>query len=214
MIRSRRPATAGRADGVHFGVLGMGVGTISAFAQRGDRVRSYEINPEVIELSRGLEPSFTFIEDSPATTDIVKGDARLLLERELVERTSTEVRPAGHRCLRGRLGAGAFDDARGLSRLREAPDERRVHHRRQHHQPLRQYRAGDRGEFAGDRIPRRAHGHLGESAGRHSHRHQINCPESDSCSTNPQFRRSQRRRLRKRRILFTDKYSDLLRVLY
>ena len=84
VIRTGAQAAAGRPDGVHFGVLGMGVGTISAFARRGDRVRYYEINPEVIDLSRGIAPYFTFVEDSAATTEIVEGDARLLLEQELV----------------------------------------------------------------------------------------------------------------------------------
>jgi hypothetical protein len=85
LVRSAPRSTAGRAGGVHFGVVGMGIGTMSAFAERGDRIRYYEINPEVIDLSRGIEPYFTFVQDSKAETEIVEGDARLLLERELAD---------------------------------------------------------------------------------------------------------------------------------
>lgn len=78
-----RSASHGAGDDgrVHFGVVGMGVGTMTAFARAGDRVRYYEINPDVIDIAQG--PYFTFVRDSPSAVTIVPGDARISLEREL-----------------------------------------------------------------------------------------------------------------------------------
>jgi spermidine synthase len=70
---------------LHFGILGMGVGTMAAFARPGDRLRFYELNPKVIEISGGSDPHFTFIRDSAGKVTIVEGDGRLSLERELLE---------------------------------------------------------------------------------------------------------------------------------
>jgi hypothetical protein len=79
----RRNDILGQVSGVHFGIVGMGIGTMSAFAQAGDRVRYYEINPEVIDVAHGQSPYFTFVKDSAAQVTVVAGDARLSLEREL-----------------------------------------------------------------------------------------------------------------------------------
>jgi hypothetical protein len=64
------------------GLVGMGVGTLAALAQSGDVFRFYEINPDVYKLSTGLQPSFTYLRDSPGRIEVVLGDARLTLERE------------------------------------------------------------------------------------------------------------------------------------
>jgi spermidine synthase len=48
-------------------------------------VRYYEINPEVIDVAEGSQPYFTFVKDSAADVTTVLGDARLSLERELAE---------------------------------------------------------------------------------------------------------------------------------
>ncbi|MEZ5329515.1 MAG: fused MFS/spermidine synthase [Verrucomicrobiales bacterium] len=83
---TRAPEGAGAGEkpkSVHFGIVGMGVGTMAAFVRPGDRIRLYEINPAVIEISQGDNPLFTFIKDCPGEVAIVQGDARLLLEREL-----------------------------------------------------------------------------------------------------------------------------------
>lgn len=61
------------------GVLGLGCGTLAAFGRKGDVVRFYEINPLVPELAR---KHFYYLSDSPARTEIVLGDGRLMLERE------------------------------------------------------------------------------------------------------------------------------------
>ena len=63
----------------HIGVVGLGIGTLAAYGRAGDRVRMYEINPQVIELAR---KHFTFLRDCAAEQTIVTGDARLSLEFE------------------------------------------------------------------------------------------------------------------------------------
>lgn len=61
------------------GVIGLGAGTIAAYARPGDRYTFYEINPLVVQVTR---QNFTFLQDSHAQIDIVMGDARLSLEQE------------------------------------------------------------------------------------------------------------------------------------
>jgi hypothetical protein len=74
-----------RLDGkpLRIGVLGLGVGTLAAYGEAGDLVRFYEINPAVISFSEGPHPYFTFLADCPAKVEIILGDARVSLEREL-----------------------------------------------------------------------------------------------------------------------------------
>ncbi len=64
---------------ISLGVVGLGIGTIAAFAKPEDHVRFYEINEQVPRLA--LE-EFFFLKDSRATINIAMGDARLSLERE------------------------------------------------------------------------------------------------------------------------------------
>ncbi len=61
------------------GVIGLGAGSIIAYARKGDTFRFYEINPQVIELA---EREFTFTRETPAQIEVVLGDGRLSLERE------------------------------------------------------------------------------------------------------------------------------------
>ena len=77
-----RRGAFGQAN-LRVGVIGLGVGTLAAYGRAGDYFRFYEIDPEVIQLSEGESPRFTFIRDSAAKVDIVAGDARLSLEREV-----------------------------------------------------------------------------------------------------------------------------------
>ena len=64
------------------GFVGLGAGTLATYAERGDQVRFYEINPDVIALSTGPEPVFTYLRDSRGAVDVALGDARINLERE------------------------------------------------------------------------------------------------------------------------------------
>jgi SAM-dependent methyltransferase len=68
-------------------VVGLGVGTMAAYGQKGDLVRFYEINPEVIRLS---DKYFSYRKDTPATVEVILGDARINLERELAEHGSNK----------------------------------------------------------------------------------------------------------------------------
>jgi hypothetical protein len=61
------------------GVIGLGAGTLAAYGKPGDSFRFYEINPQVIEVANSW---FTFLKQSPASTEIILGDARLSLESE------------------------------------------------------------------------------------------------------------------------------------
>lgn len=68
-----------KAGPIHVGVIGLGVGTLAAYARPNDIFRFYEINPEVERLAR---KHFTFLGDCRGKSDIVLGDARLSLEAE------------------------------------------------------------------------------------------------------------------------------------
>jgi hypothetical protein len=61
------------------GLVGLGVGTLAAYAKAGDELRFYEINPDVERLAR---EHFSSLADTPAKTHVILGDARLSLERE------------------------------------------------------------------------------------------------------------------------------------
>jgi hypothetical protein len=69
-------------EGLRIGVVGLGVGTIAAYGKGKDQIRFYEINPAVIRMASD-QRYFTFLSDSPAKIEIVPGDARLSMQREL-----------------------------------------------------------------------------------------------------------------------------------
>ncbi len=75
--------TLGYGSGMRVGVLGLGVGTLAAYGQPGDTYRFYEINPVVVDLAKGQGGFFSFVKDSRSKIEIVQGDARLSLEKEL-----------------------------------------------------------------------------------------------------------------------------------
>lgn len=65
------------------GLIGLGAGTLAAYARPGDAYRFYEINPLVVEFARSR---FTYLSDAGGTIEVVPGDARLSLEREPPQR--------------------------------------------------------------------------------------------------------------------------------
>ncbi len=69
---------------LRIGVIGLGVGTITEYGLPGDVVRFYEIDPKVIDIAYNT-PYFTYLRDAKAKVEIVEGDARLSMERELKE---------------------------------------------------------------------------------------------------------------------------------
>jgi len=84
----RRFARNPRDRTLRVGAIGLGVGTIAAYGLSGDYFRFYEINPAVTKIATGENGYFTYLSDSRARIDIVPGDARLSMERELANGSS------------------------------------------------------------------------------------------------------------------------------
>jgi spermidine synthase len=68
-------------QGARVGVIGLGIGTLSAYGRPGDSFRYYEIDPAVAHIA-GETGYFSFLEKSMAEVVVVIGDARLEIERE------------------------------------------------------------------------------------------------------------------------------------
>jgi hypothetical protein len=61
------------------GIVGLGIGTIAAYAKTNDSFSYYEINPQVIQLATSR---FTFLANCRGQWQITPGDARLAIERQ------------------------------------------------------------------------------------------------------------------------------------
>lgn len=61
------------------GVIGLGAGALAVYGREGDTMVFYELDPQVVDVARA---EFTFLEDMPGTVEVVVGDGRLSLERE------------------------------------------------------------------------------------------------------------------------------------
>ena len=72
---------------MEIGVIGLGVGATAGWGTSADRMTFYELDRRVVDLAHRY---FTFLADSPAAIDVVIGDGRLSLERELAAGTSRE----------------------------------------------------------------------------------------------------------------------------
>ncbi len=75
----RKGGEGGPPTPLRIGVIGLGVGMIAGLGVAGDSIRFYEINPAVVDLARRR---FSFLSSSVASTQVVHGDGRVLLERE------------------------------------------------------------------------------------------------------------------------------------
>ena len=69
--------------GLHVGIVGLGAGTLAAYGRPMDAYRFYELNPAVIDIANRY---FSFLQNSAASVDIVPGDGRVSMERELTQR--------------------------------------------------------------------------------------------------------------------------------
>jgi SAM-dependent methyltransferase len=69
---------AARFDRRPVGVVGLGVGTLAAYAEPGERWTFFEIDPEIVHIARdgGL---FTYLADARGEVNVVLGDGRLSL---------------------------------------------------------------------------------------------------------------------------------------
>ncbi len=64
------------------GIVGLGVGTLAAWSRPADVFRFFELDPEVARLSRGDAPVFRYLRDAEGDVSVTLGDGRLALERE------------------------------------------------------------------------------------------------------------------------------------
>jgi hypothetical protein len=61
------------------GVIGLGAGTLAAYARPGDQYVFYELNPAVIETAR---TQFRYLRDARGAVEVKEGDGRLGIQRE------------------------------------------------------------------------------------------------------------------------------------
>jgi SAM-dependent methyltransferase len=61
------------------GIIGLGVGSFTAWGRAGDYFRIYELDPDVVRIAR---EQFWYLADSRAKIDVVTGDGRLSMERD------------------------------------------------------------------------------------------------------------------------------------
>ena len=71
-----------RRKQINVGLVGLGVGTLAAYARKDDHFTFYEINPAVSELAAKYFFYVSDARDRGAKIDLVMGDARLSLERQ------------------------------------------------------------------------------------------------------------------------------------
>lgn len=64
------------------GIIGLGAGTIAAYCRGGDSFTFYEINPAVVEIAK---TQFDYLAHCLGRVGIMRGDARLAMERELLQ---------------------------------------------------------------------------------------------------------------------------------
>jgi SAM-dependent methyltransferase len=68
-----------RTHGASIGVVGLGIGTTAAYAQPGDELTFFEIDPATVDIARNTK-YFRYLANCPVVPNIVLGDARLSLE--------------------------------------------------------------------------------------------------------------------------------------
>ena len=72
-------------QGLHLGVIGLGSGTIGTYLKPKDKFVFYEIDPDVERIARQY---FTYLNDGGERIEVVLGDGRISMERELKEQGS------------------------------------------------------------------------------------------------------------------------------
>jgi predicted O-methyltransferase YrrM len=84
------PRYRDRSKPLRIGVVGLGVGTLSCYARKGDYLRYYEIDPKVVQIA---DRYFTFDEDARkrgADLEVYLGDARIVMEQQLADGRSEQ----------------------------------------------------------------------------------------------------------------------------
>jgi hypothetical protein len=86
-LRLNKLKDEARQGGLRVGNIGLGVGTIATYSRPGDTYRFYEINPDVDQIAREY---FTYLKDAKGAQQVVLGDGRMSLERELANHQSQQ----------------------------------------------------------------------------------------------------------------------------
>ncbi len=89
ILLQNHPARISTSPGLRIGIVGLGIGTISAYGLPGDAITFYEINPDVVRIANETR-YFSYLRDCRAKLDIVPGDARLSMEREVESNASRQ----------------------------------------------------------------------------------------------------------------------------
>jgi hypothetical protein len=79
---NKKRVRPGNKSPLHIGVVGLGVGTLATYGLKGEAITFYEINPAVAGVAN---EHFSYLKNSEAAIDVVLGDARLSMEKELKE---------------------------------------------------------------------------------------------------------------------------------
>ncbi|MDM8524430.1 fused MFS/spermidine synthase [Desulfococcaceae bacterium HSG8] len=72
-------------QGIHLGIIGLGSGTIGSYCKPKDKFVFYEIDPDVERIARQY---FTYLNDGGKQIEVILGDGRISMERELKEQGS------------------------------------------------------------------------------------------------------------------------------
>ncbi len=72
-------------QGIHVGIIGLGAGNIGAYLKPKDKFLYYEIDSDVERIARQY---FTYLNDGGEQIEVVLGDGRISMERELKEQGS------------------------------------------------------------------------------------------------------------------------------
>ncbi|MDP4527979.1 fused MFS/spermidine synthase [Alkalimonas delamerensis] len=80
-------ANGSKSAGRHFGMVGLGAGTLAVYGKAGDRIQFYELNPAVISTA---QQHFSYLADSAATIEVLQGDGRLVLQQQLQQQGSQQ----------------------------------------------------------------------------------------------------------------------------
>jgi len=70
----------GEGGPINVGVIGLGAGTLAAYGRSGDQYSFYELNPQVKQYALA---HFSYLANTLATVEILLGDGRLTLARQL-----------------------------------------------------------------------------------------------------------------------------------
>ncbi|SDZ92453.1 hypothetical protein SAMN04488051_10131 [Alkalimonas amylolytica] len=80
-------ANGTKSAGRHFGMVGLGAGTLAVYGRAGDRIQFYELNPAVISTA---QQHFSYLADSAAAIEVLLGDGRLVLQQQLQQQGSQQ----------------------------------------------------------------------------------------------------------------------------